>query len=227
MKRASIIGATTLACALVVAYSANATNFTLSDSAIMSLDYNNSNDFFQPLPASIVSKQDIPGPGVQFTIHFPGTNLLDHELFQLSDQNYGAGTLAGIDVSPYSNFTLKFTVLSIDGSTSGNEILQVGSVIGPLNGHPWGYHPQPISLTGSYAPSAVSTTFVTSATASTIGFTVYFTDNGGWSAGPHDFTLLVQSASGAVQIPEPSTWAMLALAAVAFLGSGGLYRRSW
>src|SRR2546426_881571 len=106
MKRS--IWAATLAHALVAALAAKATDFTLSDSAIMSLDYNLSNSYAPPPTASVVSKEDISGLGVQFNIHFPSTNSPDYTLFQVSDKNYGAGTLANMDVSAYSNFRLQF-----------------------------------------------------------------------------------------------------------------------
>jgi hypothetical protein len=178
-------------------YPAKATDFTLSDSAIMSLDYNLSNSYTPPLTATITSKQDISGTGVEFNIHFPSPTNRDCSLFQVSDKSYGAGTLAGFNVSAYSNFVLKFTVLSIDGSTSGSGLLDVGALIG---GAGWGFHPQIISLTGQYPSSAVSTTRFTSASISVIGFTVSQWPFGTWAAGPHDISLLVQPSDGAVQI---------------------------
>jgi len=162
---------------------------------------------------------------VQFSIHFPSTNSLDSFRFQISDSHHGAGTLAGLDVNAYSNFVLKFTVLSIDGSASGSKLLEVGALIGPFHGSQWGFHPEITSLTGSYPLSVVSTIAVTSATISDIGFYTTEWPSGAWSAGPHDVTFLVQPADGAVQIPEPASWAMVALGAAMLVVRGRLRRR--
>jgi hypothetical protein len=211
--------------ALVAAYPAKATDFTLSDSAVMSLDYNLGNFFVPPPTASVVSRQDVPGEGVQYDIHFASTTNQDISLYQVSDRNYGAGTLANMDVSAYSNYNLKFTVLSIDGSTSGNGTLVVGAVIGLSSiGTYYQYQPKVIALTGANPSSAVSSTTVSAPTTFVIGFTAHlFT---GWSAGPHDVTLLVQPAAGAVQVPEPSTFALAGLGTVALLVARRLHRRS-
>lgn len=218
MKRVTLTKLSTFGCALIMVQSVTASDFTLSDSAILSLDYNVMTNYYSPpLTATIVSKQDIAGPGVQFNIHFNDTNWVDCEIFNVSSSKYGAGTAAGIDVSAYSNFSLAFTLLSVDGSTSGNEDLIVGSLLGPRNGgYIWAYRPKYVSLTGFNPPSAVSTISVESASIGIIGFTAYLSPEN-WSAGPHDVTLLVAPAPGAVQIPEPSTWSLLALAGVAFL----------
>ena len=213
------IWAATLACALMAAYPAKATDFTLSDSAILSLDYNLSSSFLPPPTAIITSEQDIPGTGVQFNIHFSSTNSPDYFRFQVSDNTHGAGTLAGLNVSAYSNFVLKFTVLSIDGSASASQLLEVGALIGPYNGSAWAFHPQITSPAGYYPPSAVSTISVTSATIADIGFYTSEWPSWEWSAGPHDVTLLVQPAAGAVQIPEPTSWAMVTLGTSALFGS--------
>jgi hypothetical protein len=215
-----------LALALIAAHPAKAVDFTLSDSAILSLDYDNSAVYVPPLTATITSEQDISGTGVQFNIHYTSTNWPDYIRFQLSDSTYGAGTLAGLNVGAYSNFVLKFTVLSIDGSSSGIEWLEAGAVIGPYNGYPNAYNPQFVSLTGSLPSSVISSIPVTFPTISTIGFNAELYPYGGWSMGPHDITLLVQPAPGAVQIPEPTTWAMVTLGASAFFGRRRLRRLS-
>ena len=222
--------AATLVCALLMAaYTTRAVDFTLSDSAIMAPDYNLSNQEVQPFPPTIVSEQDIPGTGVLVHLHFVDTNSPDGFLYRASDSTYGAGTLAGLNVSAYSNFDLKFTLVSVDGSNSSTQWLQAGSLIGPFNASPNAYRPVFMSLTGSFPSSVVSTIAVTSATISTIGFEVNlysFANFGGWSAGPHDVTLLIQPAPGAVQIPEPSTWGLVVCSTGVLFGSSRLRRRS-
>ena len=213
-------------CALIAALPARATDFTLSDAAILSLDYNNPGNYYVPPPtATIASEQDIPGTGVKFTIHFPSTNSWDTFRMQVSDKNNGAGTLGGLNVSAYANFDLKFTLVSIDGSTSGSQLLGVGAMIGPYGGSQWAYRPEIVSLTGGFPVSAVSSTTVVTVNLTVAGFTVNMYP--GWSAGPHDVTLLVQPADGAVQIvPEPATWMLTMLGVGGLFGTRRMLRRS-
>jgi hypothetical protein len=212
----AFIAPATLACTMFLAYTAEATDFTLSNSAILALDDNEQFYYGSPLTASIVSRQETLGTGIQYKIQFTSTNWPDYIFYQLSDKYAGAGTLVGMNVTAYSNFDLKFSLVSVDGSSSGSQVLEVGSMIGPYDSYWSAYHPVLTSLTGYYPPSAVSTISVTSATVDLIGFVVLVYPYGGWSAGPHDVTILVQPAPGAMQIPEPSTWTMLVLGVVVF-----------
>ena len=200
MKRT--LWAATLSCALMAAYPAKATDFTLTDSAIMSLDYDNRDHYPKPLTASLVSKQDTPGTGVTFIIRFASTNSLDALFFRLADRNHGARPFAGLDARAYKSFALKFTLVSIDGSTSGSETLGVGAVVGPSQRSSNAFRPKPISLTGSDPRSAVSTTLADPGFINVVGFTVYQSPEG-WRAGPHEVTLLVQPADGAVPLEIP------------------------
>ena len=174
MKR--ILWTATLACALVAAAPAKAADFTLSESAILSLDDNMSNVVAESssdiYTATILSSQDIPGTGVVFTIHFPGTNYTDSSLFWTSNFAHGNGTLAGLDVSAYTNFVLKFTFLSIDGSSNAPGFLEVGALTGPYFSFHFGYHPDVVSLTGEFPPSVISTMVIATATINDLGFVV-------------------------------------------------------
>jgi hypothetical protein len=212
-------------CALIAALPAKATDFTLSEAAILSLDYNNPDNYYSPPPtATITSEQDIPGTGVKFTIHFASTNAWDTFRLQASDKNNGAGTLGGLNVSAFANFDLKFTLVSIDGSTSGSQLFNVGALIGPYGISPYAYRPETVSLTGSYPVSTVSSTTVATTNLTVVGFAAY--EYPGWSAGPHDVTLLVQPAPGAVQIvPEPATWMLAMLGAGMLFGTRRMLRR--
>jgi hypothetical protein len=86
------------------------------------------------------------------------------------------------------------------------------------------------SLTGSDPSFAVSVMPITSSTLNDIGFYVsllaWWGADGGWSAGPHDVTLLVSPADGAVQIPEPATWVLVLLGVFALTGGRRLIGRS-
>src|SRR6266446_8535058 len=120
MKRSIWIA--TFACTLIAAPPAKATDFTLSEAAILSLDYNNPGNYLYPVPtATITSEQDIPGVGVQFSIHFASTNWQDYVLYWVSDKDNGAGTLTHFDPSGFANFDLKFTLVKVDSSTSASQ----------------------------------------------------------------------------------------------------------
>lgn len=219
------LGVFALSSLLIAPAPAQATDFTLSDSAIMSLDYNLQDYYGPPITSTITSEQDIPGTGVQFNIHFPSTNSLDCFRFQVSDSTHGAGTLAGLNVSTYSNFVLKFTVLSIDGSTSASPFIEVGALIGPYEAAQWAFHPVITSLAGSYPSTGISTISVTSATISDIGFYTEEWPSWEWPAGPHDISLLVQPADGLIELPEPTTWALVTLGSAALFASRRSRRR--
>jgi hypothetical protein len=140
---------------------ANATDFTLSDSAILLLDFN-MDEFFVPPPTPTIRwTQDIPGASVEYQIHFLSPTNRDSFIYQVSDSNHGAGTLKRLNVSPYSNFDLKLTLVSIDGSFSGSGLLSVGDVIGlPSIGTYYQCRPVEIGLTGGEPVSAISSTTV-------------------------------------------------------------------
>lgn len=208
MKKTSIAILLTVSCAFLVVQPLRAIDFTLSDAAIMSLDYK----FFN---ATIASQQDIAGPGVQFNIHFPSTIGLDRELELLSDKNHGAGTLAGIDISGYSNFKLNFSVLSVDGLATGTSVLYVGADLGPAGIYSDVFYPKMMTLSGAYPSSVTCNNPVTTNTIDRIGFVTYMATNYPWSAGPHDVTLVVSPTDGAVAIPEASTGTLLVLGLVA------------
>ncbi len=91
----TILWITILAFTLTLAYSAKATDFTLSESGILSLDDNMSNIVAETeayiFNATIISNQDIPGTGVVFTIHFPSTNFPDSFFYWTSNSAHGAG----------------------------------------------------------------------------------------------------------------------------------------
>ncbi len=78
----------------------------------------------------------------------------------------------------------------------------MGALIGPYHGSLDAYHPDVASLDGDFPSSVVSTISVTSATVDDIGFIVDEWPLGSWSDGPHDVTMLIQPADGAVQLPE-------------------------
>jgi hypothetical protein len=97
---------------------ANALTFTLSDDAIMALDYDESNYFVgYNEDIFLLSVTDVNGPGVKFDILFSDPyNLSGHSLGALyrvsSSFGEGSGLLAGRDIYMFDAFALKFTLLS-------------------------------------------------------------------------------------------------------------------
>jgi hypothetical protein len=180
-----------------------ADDFTLSDKEILDLDYGNSGYYVPPLTATVLSKNHIPDTGVQFTIHFAGTNSHDATIFRLSDRTHGAGTLAGVYIGIHTNFALKFTLISVDGATSGNNnVLAVGAVVGPFHGTSNGFRPELISLSSPDAASATSVTISDAGTINVLGFTAYQLPGAPWPPGPHTIKLLVEPARDATTLGE-------------------------
>src|SRR5579862_1218440 len=105
----TFFGLSALVSALLFIPTSQATDFTLSEAGILALDNNVSSIGPYIYNASILSNRDIPGTGVVFTIHFPSTNFPDNFFYWTSNSSQGAGTLAGLNVSTYSNFVLHCT----------------------------------------------------------------------------------------------------------------------
>ncbi|UCG15862.1 MAG: hypothetical protein JSV19_11265 [Phycisphaerales bacterium] len=184
-----------------------AANVTLSDAAILLLDYD-MHDQFQPnLTATIVDTRDIPGPGVEFDIQFFGLDYEDTQFWHLSSEYGGSGALVGLDLSPYGNFQLRFTLVAVDGDSSpgsGGD-LAVGAVVGDHDS--LSFHPEGLSLGGSYGTTAVSSisTSYGGPPVSHIGFIAYYRPGVGWVGWSPDGNLVTLRV-------EPVDWAVAILA---------------
>jgi hypothetical protein len=164
--------------------------FTLSDDDLMLLDRH-----FQHYSTSeVISKTDIAGPGVEFEIYFPDINGPGHSIYYVSCENGGEGLLTGIDISDFNAFSLKLTLVSVNGSNSPDA---AGSlVVGALINSPrsYAYRPEVVSLKPQ-RNSAVSTTKTDGAKdVSIIGFTAHPFTPKGWDPNGSTIKLLVEAA---------------------------------
>lgn len=188
-----------------------AVNFTLSDEALMSLDWYPS--YYE---TELISKTDVPGKGVEFDIFFPGNDSSETSFYYKSTNEGGAGTLSETDVSMFDDYELEFSLVSVNGTEDvyiRNEI-----VVGSQIGHPGRYDPEwlnsrrsatsstPLGRLGDnpeYDLNLESIDF--------LGFCVHlYGDN--WSSTGNNVTVLVEPAPGAVEIvPEPASIFLLGL----------------
>lgn len=173
-----------------------AEDFTLSDNALMTmLDQTNKHVFSK---SSIVEKRDIPGPGVEFDIYFPGTTPGERSFQCVATKNEPNNPLFASDVRVFDAFALKFTLLAVDGdpSPSYKGRLVVGALI---NGS---YRPECVTLDPADTNTAVSRTRVGRDDMSSIGITMHMLSAEGWDPNGTTITLLVEPAPGAVVIPR-------------------------
>jgi hypothetical protein len=208
-KTASRIGVG-LAVVLALVPLAGGASFTLSDEALMSLDWNLQDYYGNPVKARILERRDIPGWGVEFDIFYPGATGLDSTFYAISSSRGGSGSLVGLDVSPYAKYELMITLKYINGRRSMNagDRVIVGAIIGPFGSSRYGFRPYSIDLNSSTSdPECVQAyTDVKTAQLSLVGFTAYLFpfENNHWNPSGTTLTLLVQPASGAVQLyPKP------------------------
>jgi len=118
---------------------------TLSGNQLIFLDW----DGGIPSGARVVRKRVVPDSAVEFDIHFPSNDPGYNSIDYVSSGVGGQGSLIGFDVSEYKVFSLRFSLVSIDGAT-GSDMTQglvVGAVIGPTaEGRLSGYTPVTLSF---------------------------------------------------------------------------------
>ena len=199
-----------LAIVLLSISAAGGASFTLSDAALMSLDWNEQDYYAQPLKARILERRDIPGPGVEYDIFFPSSIGMDRCLTCISSWRGGSGALVGLNVSMYATYDLLFTLKSVNGGQSTNEgdWVTVGAMIGPFGTSSGAYRPFMLDTNPSdWLPDYVAAwTDVKTSQLKIIGFTLGLMPqtNNHWNPQGTTLTLLVQPAPGAVQLfPRP------------------------
>jgi len=196
-------------------------NVTLNDAGLLSLDWYNRNLYYPPPTATVVERRDVPGPGVEFDIHYPGNETPDSSLECVSSKYGGAGSLVGIDISIYDNFVLEFTLLSVNDIVPPPSVslyLIVGSIIDMDS--TWGYSPEVIGYAPDRPTTAISSTSTDVDRIGMVGFTAhipYWWLMNNWDPSGSTVTLLVEAAPGAVAIPEPTTLLLLSFGGLALL----------
>jgi hypothetical protein len=174
-----------------------AKNFTLSDNDLMLLDWHLNHHH----AAEVISKTDVEGPGVEFEIYFPDTNGPGRSIEYVSYKYNGEGSLTGINISAYDAFSLKFTLVSVNGSNSPKTggYLVVGALLDM--GQSYGFRPEDVSLKPQ-RNSAISTTKTKDSNdISIIGFTAYLFKSEGWDPNGSTIKLLVEAAPNAEILP--------------------------
>ncbi len=225
------MGITVVSVLVLCPFAAHGASFTLSDSALMSLDY----DYpcYSNQSATITNITDVEGPGVRFDIMYPDPRYIRDQmpdLFWTSCIYGGNGSLSGIDISSFDAFALKFTLLSANGvsvpDATGPVI--VGALINRAD-YMWAYRPEVIAIDDPYdPPNATSVTTSDVTQIEFIGFTCHppywwYDPEGPLGPNPWDtdgaiISLLVEPAPGAVVItPEPATLFLLGLGSLALL----------
>ncbi|MBN1392976.1 MAG: hypothetical protein JW947_09255 [Sedimentisphaerales bacterium] len=196
----------------VCPFVAYGTSFTLSDDAIMKLDY----EYYGS--QNIVSITNVNGPGVRFDIQYLDPQNIRGEsptFYWVSSIRGGNGDLVGIDISEFDAFALNFTLLSVTGANRTDAPIIVGSYIRNS------YKPEVISLAQPFA-SSITTTDANQIT--TVGFVCnipywWYDDNSSpWDPDGAIISLLVEQTPGAAVItPEPT--------ALLFLCAGIIFLR--
>ena len=175
-----------------------AVDVTLSDDALMLLDYDYRH-YYEPDPtAHILAVRNIPGPGVEFDIQFVGIEWEDTRMYLMSSRFGGAMALGTLDLSAYDSIALQFTLVAVDGSTDplvGGR-LQAGSTAGTSIA----YRPEWMALNAARTVVSSSSINGNEAAATEIGWLVYFWGNHGWSADGNVVTLRVSPVAGLAQI---------------------------
>lgn len=175
--------------------------FTLSQQAILSLDDTQAARYYQPVfTATVTARRPQAKGGVELDILFPSTKGRDDTLMLTSNQGAGAKTLVGLEVGAYQAYSLKFTVLTVDGSDTASPNMTVGALIGPTaDNRGFAYAPARIGLSSNR--SAISNTGGFAPKTSVLGLDIsLFGDR--WPDGPHTMTVLVEPVEGATQLPR-------------------------
>ncbi len=176
------------------------TTVTLSAEQLMSLDWSG-----RAAGRSTIVDKRIVGSGVEFDIRFSGgagVSSVDYT----SSGAAGQGVLAGLDVSAYQAFALKFTLVSIDGRNDPNFPVGIaaGAIIGPAgDGRLSACEPAMLGFSPEHATKVAATPMHTERIRM-IGIHAHVVNPLAWDSHGGVVTLRVEPAADAQILPSPA-----------------------
>lgn len=177
---------------------------TLSSDQLMTLDQG----WWSPSRPKVV-RQRPAGAGVLFDIQFPGNEPGHQSLKYVSTGARGRMALVGLDVGPYEAFSLKFTLVAINGAIGAQlpQKLVVGAVIGPTkDGKISRYEPLELS-SDPQKITGIARTPVGLANVREVGIHVHMANPEVWDPNGTIVTLRVEPADRATVLPTPQATA--------------------
>ena len=164
---------------------------TLSGDQLIYLDW----DGGIPTGARIVRKRLVPDSSVEFDIHFPSNEPGYNKIDYVSSGVGGQGALIGFRLRDYKVFSLKFTLVSIDGKT-GLDLTQeliVGALIGPTaDGRLSGYTPVTLSFASGRTKAVSSISIFGVTKIHQIGFHAHMSKPQKWNKSGSMITIRVE-----------------------------------
>ncbi|MCP4261044.1 MAG: hypothetical protein GY774_26560 [Planctomycetes bacterium] len=175
---------------------------TLSGNQLIYLDW----DGGIPIGARVVSKRLVPDSGVEFDIHFPSNEPGYNKIDYVSSGVGGQGALISSKIRDYKVFSLKFTLVSIDGAT-GSDVSQelvVGALIGPTaDGRLSGYTPVTLSLASGQTTAVSSISIFGVTKIYQVGFHAHLAKPESWNPSGSRIILRVESVENTPTPPWP------------------------
>lgn len=177
----------------------------------MQLDYNESVHYEPDLTGDVLATRDVPGPGVEFDIHYTDQGSSGGwSSHWVSSPWGGQHQLGSFDVSEFDHFALAFQLVAVDGDRNAtpSTLLRAGALLGPARARSrWAFSPEFLDARDGLDATVISRTAVGTDTANLIGFTFGnfpFTKEG-WPLDGFTLTVKVSPVVGAVALPEPGT----------------------
>lgn len=175
---------------------------TLSADQLVFLDW----DGGSASRAKVVRKRVAGASAVEFDLYFPSNEPGSRALNYVSSGSGGRGKLIACDVSAFDTFSLKFTLVSVDGVPGSDEVqeLAVGALIGPTAAGKLSTT-APVTLgTSPGRETAVSSVPVAVDRIYQIGFHVNMVNPEKWRPSGSRATIRVEPVEGATLCPWPA-----------------------
>ena len=174
---------------------------TLSGNQLIFLDW----DGGIPIGARVVRKRLVPDSGLEFDIHFPSNEPGYNSIDYVSSGVGGQGTLISSKIRDYKAFSLKFTLVSIDGATSDlTKELVVGALIGPTaDGRLSGYTPVTLGFASGKTTAVSSISIFGVTKLYQIGFHAHMAKPENWNKSGNIVTIRVEPVENTPAPPWP------------------------